>query len=156
MRQIPIFLNFFLIDASSETSRTPIQGLHCLPGYKDKYFKPRTQSVNDLVTDHNWLSVGPDLGPNCLQMLAVDKSRLGNFCTNYIPVAPWHQTLTTALVPNKIYLNLYICHILELWVIHKILQSVYALIYRFSLYLIVQWIALMNGFNCAINHKLLN
>ena len=28
------------------TIRTPIKGLHCLPRYKDKDFKPRTQSVN--------------------------------------------------------------------------------------------------------------
>ena len=72
------------------TIRTPIQGLHCLPRYKDKDFKPRTQrsitksnperdffsfmSVSDgLDTDHGWLSVGPDLGPNCLQMLIVGK-----------------------------------------------------------------------------------
>ena len=59
--------------------RTPIQGLHCLPRYKDKDFKPRTQSgKNGFDTDHGLLSVGPDLGPNYLQLLTADKSRLDN------------------------------------------------------------------------------
>ena len=42
--------------------------------------------TNGLDTDHDWLSVGPDLGPNYLQLLTVDKSRHLTYTCS--PLAP--------------------------------------------------------------------
>ena len=48
------------------------------PDTKIKILNHGPRVANGLDTDHGLLSVGPDLGRNCLKMLTVDKSRLDN------------------------------------------------------------------------------